>query len=89
MTIQIFGKSVSYLNQASKSLPGVVDKATGCKQVLDVFLDKYKSIYTSVPTSDNDMAHITEEILNRISNADCNIIVTPDIINDCIAKLQG
>ena len=32
-----FWKNVSYLNQASKSLPDVVDKASGCKQVLDVF----------------------------------------------------
>ena len=66
----------------------MVDKASGCKQVLDVFLEKYKTIYTSVPTPDNDMAHITDEISNRISNTDCNINVTPDIINDCIAKLK-
>ena len=37
----------------------MVDKASDCKQVLDVFLEKYKTIYTSVPTPDNDMAHIT------------------------------
>ena len=83
-----FWKNVSYLNQANKSLPGVVDKASGCKQVSRVFLEKYKTIYTSVPTPDNDMAHITDKISNRISNTDCNINVTPDIINDCIAKLK-
>ena len=83
-----FWKNVSYLNQANKSLPGVVDKASGCKQVSSVFLEKYKTIYTSVPTPDNDMAHITDKISNRISNTDCNINVTPDIINDCIAKLK-
>ena len=55
---------------------------------LDVFLEKNKTIYTSVPTPDNDMGHITEEISNRVSNTDCNINVTPDIINDCIAKLK-
>ena len=44
-----FWKHVSYLNQASKSLPDVVDKASVCKQVLDVFLEKYTTIYTSVP----------------------------------------
>ena len=66
----------------------MVDKASGCKQVSSVFLEKYKTIYTSVPTPDNDMAHITDKISNRISNTDCNINVTPDIINDCIAKLK-
>ena len=81
-------KIVSYLNQANKSLPDVVDKASCCKQVSRVFLETYKTIYTSVPTPDNDMAHITGKILNRISNTDCNINVTPDIINDCIAKLK-
>ena len=30
------------------------------------------------------MAHITYEISNRIINTDCNINVTPDIINDCL-----
>ena len=30
----------------------------------------------------------TDEISNKISNTDCNINVTPDIINDCIAKLK-
>ena len=83
-----FWKNVSYLNQVSKSLPDVVDKASGCKQISHVFLEKYKTIYTSVSTPDNDMAHITNEISNRISNTDCNINVTPDIINDCIAKLK-
>ena len=66
----------------------MVDKASGCKQVSHVFLEKYKTIYTSVPTQDNDMAHITDDISNRISNTDCNINVTPDIINNCIAKLK-
>ena len=83
-----FGENVSYLNQASKSLPDVVDKASGCKQVSQVFLEKYKTIYTSVPTPDNVMAHITDEISNRISNTDCNVNVTPDVVNDCIAKLK-
>ena len=34
------------------------------------------------------MAHITNEISNRISNTDCNINATPDVINDCIVKLK-
>ena len=34
------------------------------------------------------MAHITDEISNRISNTDCNVNVTPGVINDCIAKLK-
>ena len=34
------------------------------------------------------MAHITNDISNRISNTDCTINVTLDIINDCIAKLK-
>ena len=34
------------------------------------------------------MAHITNEIFNIISNTDCNINVTSDIINDCIVKLK-
>ena len=79
---------VSYLNEVSKSLPDVVDKDNGCKQVSHVFLEKYKTIYKNVPTSDNDMANISDEVSNRISNIDCNINVTPDIINDCIVKLK-
>ena len=34
------------------------------------------------------MSHIFDKISNRISNTDCNINVTPDIINDSIAKLR-
>ena len=48
-----------------------------CKQVSHVFLE-YKN-YTSVPIPDNAMTHVTIKILNRISNTDCNINVTPDI----------
>ena len=66
----------------------MVEKASGCKQVSHVFLEKYNTIYTSVPTPDNDMAHITNEISKIISNTACNINVTPDIVNDCIAKLK-
>ena len=75
MTIQFFLENASNPNQASKSLPDVVEKSSGCKQVLDVFLEKYKTIYTSEPISDNDMAHITDEISNRISNTDGNNIL--------------
>ena len=34
------------------------------------------------------MAHITDKISSRISNTDCNVNVTPNVINDCIAKLK-
>ena len=56
---------------------------------MTVFLEKYKTIYTStsVPTPDNDIAH-NNEISIWISNTDCNINVTPYIIHDCSAKLK-
>ena len=66
----------------------MVDKVSDCKQVSHLFLEKCKTIYTSVLTLDKDMAHFTNEISNRISNTDCNSNVTPDIINDCIAMLK-
>ena len=86
---------------SNQSLPDVVDKASGCKQVSHVFFEKFKTIYTSVPTPDIDMVHtwhihgtymahtcMTNIISNRISNTNCNINVTPYVINDCIAKLK-
>ena len=41
-------------------------------------LEKYKTIYTSVPTPDNNMAYIiTDEISNLISNTDLILMSHP------------
>ena len=50
-----------------------------------MFLEKYRSLYNSVPTDENELNSLRDVIDSNITE---QIYITPDIIRICIGKLK-
>ena len=51
-----------------------------------MFLEKYRSLYNSVPTDENELNSLRDVIYSNITE---QIYITPDIIRICIGKLKA
>ena len=51
--------------------------------------NKYQSLYSSVPTSDTELAELKKMITNGIiTEGQQNIVMTPAIVAQCISQLK-
>ena len=58
-------------------------------EIANVFMHKYKSLYTSVPTSDEQMNTINSSISERLLNNNEDVCcVTPMLISNCVTYLK-
>ncbi len=86
---KVFWRNLKNLNPVSKTLPIVVDKKQGASEISKVFVQKYQSLYTSVPTNDTERQSIHRELTCRLScDSDIDCFVTPCIIGNCMSKLK-
>ena len=78
------------MNPTSSMLSDVVGNVNIPKDIAQLFCEKYKNVYTSVPTNEGDLNQIDSVlyiILYCIYSLDC--IITPMIIKSCISKLKA
>ena len=78
---------------ASSNLAGIatstllpLSPANGAKDISKLFLEKYRSLYNSVPTDENELNSLRDVIDSNITE---QIYITPDIIRICIGKLKA
>ena len=58
----------------------------GAKDISQLFLEKYRSLYNSVPTDENELNSFRDVIDGNITE---QIHITPDIIRIRIGKLKA
>ena len=71
----------------SKVISSSIGSSNGSTEITKLFYNKYRSLYSSVPTDDNELCEIHDVINSRLSTS-THITVTPDIIKQCIHKLK-
>ena len=85
----VFWRSLKNINPVNKTLPNVVDNKNGSHEINKLFVQKYKTLYTSAPTNDTELNDINHQIDSRLH---CGLYenewVTPSIIGKCIALLN-
>ena len=57
-----------------------MDDANGENNIMELLLNKYETLYNSVPTSDAELSSIKDQLQG--------ILITPDIISDCMKQLN-
>ena len=84
-----FWNNVKNINPVNKTLPNVVDNKNGSHEITKLFVNKYKTLYTSVPTNDTELKDIESEFDSKISlELFNNYCVTPAMICKCISLLK-
>ena len=69
----------------------IVDNANTDEDITNVFKEKYKEIYTSVPTDDMELETISQDINNLVLTSSNNdyCYITPSIVMSCITSLKS
>ena len=66
-----------------------MDDANGKNNITELLLNKYETLYNSVPTSDAELSSIKDMVDERIINHQLQgILINPDIISDCVKQLN-
>ena len=66
-----------------------MDDVNGENNIKELLLNKYKTLYNSVPTSDAELSNIKDIVNEWIINHQLQgILITPDIISDCVKQLN-
>ena len=75
------------INPTSKVISSSIGSANGSTEITKLFYNKYRSLYSSVPTDDNELREI-HDVINSGLPTSTRTTVTPDIIKQCIHKLK-
>ena len=82
-----FCTELKKINPTSTIISGSIGSANGSTEITKLLYNKYHSLYSSVPTDDNELCEIHDSVNSRLSTS-THITVTPDIIKQCIHKLK-
>ena len=84
-----FWKELKRISPANKVTTNVMDNAHGDKNVMELLLTKYKTLYNSVPTSHDELQHLNCIIDNGISDfKEEGMFSTPDLIHKSILHFK-
>ena len=84
-----FWREIKKINPANKVTTCVMDNVKGDTNITNIFFNKYKSLYNSVPTSDSDMLDLYTAVNEGVNLHQLqNIVVTPEIIARCVKRLK-
>ena len=81
-----FWMEIKNINPTGKAISNSIGEENGAKDVSKLFIEKYSSLYNSVPTDENEFNSLRDVIDSNITE---QIYITPDIIGICIGKLNA
>ena len=84
--VRISGRKLKKNILLVKLYPTQLVKRTVLTIISKLFLEKYRSLYNSVPTDENELNSLRDVIDSNITE---QIYITPDIIRICIGKLKA
>ncbi len=85
-----FWKEIKNINPVNKILPNVVDNKQGTSDIIKVFVNKYQSLYTSVPTNDIELCSIYIKYMSLLYNYVKHDVqcITPSTVSKCMLSLK-
>ena len=86
----MFCSEAAKISSADKQLTNIIGNALGPEAISQLFHEKHKTLYNSVPTSDSDLSNIKNTMVERLHPSEVSNLdrVTPELICHCIGKLK-
>ena len=88
----MFWSELSKISSVGKQISDTVGNASGSKKIAQLFHDKYKTLYNSMSTSEDELRLLREtlsvKLLFLLANTSSLELVTPDLIKRCVSKLK-
>ena len=87
----MFWTELNKISSVGKQISDTVGNASGSKEIAQLFHDKYKALYNSVSTSEDELRLLRETLSVKLLSANTSSLdlVTPDLIKRCISKLKS
>ena len=87
----MFWSELNKISSVGKQISDTVGNASGSKEIAQLFHDKYKALYNSVSTSEDELRLLRETLSVKLLSANTSSLdlVTPDLIKRCISKLKS
>ena len=84
-----FWREIKIIISANKLSTTIMDNANGDKEITSLLVNKYETLYSSVPTDDNEMNKL-HSIIDEglVSQQLQGMVVTPSIIAQYIQQLK-
>ena len=82
-----FWNEINKLNPTSKTMSNSIDDANSSKEISNLFYEKYRRLYNSVPTNANELYDLHHTISNGIMSTS-DVFITPTIISQSLRKLK-
>ena len=84
----VFWKELSKLNSTNKVSSNQIDDASGSIEILKLFHDKYRLLYSSVPTDTKELDDLHNDLNIGITPND-HVMITPATIRQCVSRLKS
>ena len=82
-------KKIKKIKSSNKNLPNIVDDCNNDSDIADVFANKYKDLYGSVPFCTNDIDKLKNTINELIEANDYNeAVIRVGEVQEAISKLK-
>ena len=75
-----FWSKLKKINPSHRISTLKIDNAVGKVEIAELFVEKYKYLYNSVPTTESERYEINSTIKTYITNVDVDVAITPHII---------
>ena len=87
----MFWSELNKISSVGKQISDTVGNASGAKDIAQLFHDKYRALYNSVPTTDDELPLIRKTLPVKLSSANTSSLnlITPELIKRCILKLKS
>ena len=82
-------RELKKISPIAKNIPSTVDEACGGPEIAELFVEKYETLYNSVPTSKKELDIIRADIASVLGNSICNVDISVTIISKCVRKLKA
>jgi len=82
-------RELKHINPNTNNISCTVDNATNPSDIAEIFVNKYRTLYNSVPTDTHELSDLTKQINANINMDDYSRIrITPGLIINSIKRLK-
>ena len=84
-----FWREISRLKKSPKSVASIVDGRNHPKDIAELFYNKFKVLYSSVPSSDEEVESIKKQVNSRLKSYTGSHVISSRTVTDVLRKLKS
>lgn len=84
-----FWKEVKKIRRHGNTVPAVVDNCNSPERIADIFTESYANLYSSVPSLDDELSQVNDQIQAKLKSCTDRFLVTYVDINKAVQQMKS